>query len=185
MRKILQIILVFCYTFLFSQEKKNAVPYEIFDAIIKKRARIEGSVEIIEKPVAKFIEHHLTKIIHTKDRVFQNVYEGKVATIQLTEKERDSIISSLRKELKHIWKAGDFQYPLADTNAEGYLVHKQNTRLLFTRPIFLRNNELAVVLFGNYIPKLKYAHSDLSIYKKINGVWTVWIPISSRTDVVK
>ena len=182
---ILQFILIFSSSFLFSQEKKDAVQYGIFEDIIAKRARIEGNVEVIEKPALSIIDYHITKIVHTKDRVFQNEDESKKAIIKLTEKERDSIISALRKELQHSWKSEDFKYPLAGTNAQGYLVNKNNTRLLFTRPIFLRNNELAVVLFGNYIPKLRYAHSDLSIYKKSKGIWTVWIPISSKTDEVK
>lgn len=167
---------------MFSQENKGNTTYKILEDIIAKRAKIDGNVEVIEKPVAKIIEYHLAKIIHTKDRVFVNTDESKKASIKLTEKERDSIISALRKELKHVWKSGDFQYPLAGTNSQGYLNNKRNTRLLFTRPIFLRNSEIAVVLFGNYITKSMYAHSDLSIYKMINDVWTIWIPISSRTD---
>ena len=165
-----------------SQENKRSISYTVLNDIITERANVKGEIEIIEKPVAKIIDYHLVKVIHTKDRVFVNNDEGKKAYIKLTEKERDSIISALRKELKLSWKPNDFHYPLAGTNSNGYLVHKRITRLLLTHPIFLRNNEIAVVLFGKYNTNTTYAHSDLSIYKRTNGIWTMWIPISSRTD---
>ncbi|WP_131387659.1 hypothetical protein [Flavobacterium suncheonense] len=175
-------IVIFRGLVLLGQENRVNSSGNVLDHIIAKRANAGGEIEIIEKPVAKIIDYHLAKIIHTKDRVFVNNDEGKKASIKLTEKERDSIISALRRELKLFWKPNDFHYPLAGTNKDGYLIHKRITRLLLTHPIFLRNNEITVVLFGTYNTNTTYGHSDLAIYKKMKDVWTMWIPISSRTD---
>ncbi|MEW5675719.1 hypothetical protein ABGT15_05355 [Flavobacterium enshiense] len=182
MKSWLILVVFFQSVMVYCQEDKRNVGHSVLDDIITKRANVNGEIEIIEKPVFKIIDYHLAKIIHTKDRVFVNNDEGKKASIKLTEKERDSIISALRRELKLPWKPNDFHYPLAGTNTEGYLKHKCITRLLLTHPIFLRNNEIAVVLFGKYNTNTTYAHSDLSIYKKVENVWTMWISISSRTD---
>jgi len=176
---------LFLMAFTQSFSQINPLSEKILNDILTTRAGQYGTIEILAKPAPQLIEKHLVKLIQTKDRIFNSTEENKTETIQLTEKERDFILTSIRQQYKKEWKKDDFKnYPLSDNiNKQGYLVREDRNRtlILLSRPILIRNNKIAVVYFGQFIHQLEFAHTDISFYRIENGIWKKHICISSAT----
>jgi hypothetical protein len=177
-------IVIFMFFFLwksFGQTEK--LSNEVLNDILKNTYEY-SKPKIINKLDSASVEYHLKALIENKKRLFtEKITDSKdsIKAIFLTKDEKKYLINSIRKQYGEEWKQDDFKNYEIITNEESikYLnADSKNTLVNISNPIFLRNNEIAFVYFANYCCK-ENGHTDLTFYKKENGIWKIWVYVSS------
>lgn len=100
-------------------------------------------------------------------------------SITLSEKEIKYISNQLKKSENPNWNIDDFSNDvIANKDVQSYLSKEKNKiYFAFLKPIFIRNNEFILIRYV-YLRWGSSSGTFLGFYKKINGTWKEWIPIS-------
>ena len=156
---------------------------EIFKDLLKNTYQY-SKPRIVNKVDSVTVEYHLKRLIEKQNRTFfAEIDESKdsINGIQLTPTEKEFLIKSIRKQYKNEWKKEDFdEYQIItfDESVNYLKSSEKNTLVEISNPIFIRDNKIAFIYFANLCCG-KYGRADLSFYRKENGIWKMWISVSS------
>ena len=149
MKKIIIIILFFVFYPSFGQTEN--LSKIVLNDILKNTYSYSKPL-ITNKLDSTSVEYHLKRLIENKKGYFVS-NKNSIDKIKLTKTEQKSIITDIRKQYSSEWKKEDFENfeIINDQESLEYLKqNNKNTLVTISKPIFLRNDEIAFVFFANY-----------------------------------
>ena len=171
------VIILFIYPcFLFSQN--DSLTKQFIKDFVKEKLEL-GFDEVKLGNASNFFYEIFSKSFEDKNKHITFTNREQKDSISLSKKETEFIISELSKSENSNWNIDDFSNDIiANKDVQSYLnKEKNNIYFDFLKPIFMRNNELMLIRYV-YLRRGSSAGTFLGFYKKINGTWKQWIPIS-------
>jgi hypothetical protein len=148
--------------------------------ILKYETYKYGEISIAKKLDPKMLEIGLTTL--KEKRKYTRILKDSITeVIKLTRKERRKIIQSIREQYETEWEKEDFPENKLINYDEllSYLKKdRNNTIVMISKPVFIRNNEIAIAYFMNLCCGSINGRAQLLFFDKLNGKWRDWISIA-------
>lgn len=176
-------VLFICLNSIVYSQKSEA--NVIINQILNDRIVKIDEVQVLSKQNAELTELHLKKLRFLDSKKFISS-TNKKDQITLTQKEGKDLIDSIRSNYNSIWDKSDIKKIsiLKSDDVREFMNgdNKRNALILISKPVFIKNGEVAVVYFCNFIYMKELGYSDLCFYRKKSGIWKKWIEISRIKD---
>lgn len=184
MKKFVIILFIYPY-FLFSQS--DSLTKQFIKDILKSERYISNNQKIkIKLNYSKdslFYFHFKKTFLENEDLVYTKIQRETYLsdTIKIDRKEKKQILHFLKERKWVDWNKID-TLGFETTNEASWDIlsekFKKYAYLEIYNPIFLRNNTIAVCS-EIYLCGQDCGYTYFGFYKKINGIWKQWIPISN------
>ncbi|MES2545088.1 MAG: hypothetical protein V4548_09405 [Bacteroidota bacterium] len=170
-------ILFFLFIFSASFAQTDKLAKEVLSDIIEHRIIKEGEARVINKLLDVYLDDFIKKLKEDNGVIYDTKANFNKDSIHLSLKEREYLITAFRKQKDSIlWKKDDFSpYKIIEQKDVRAFSNRYNQHhiLDISYPLFIRNNQIALVFFE--ITTKPYAVCHLAFYRKIKGVWRSWI----------
>lgn len=136
---------------------------------------------IVSKLDTALVAYQLATLLNNEHNTFQLTLTGEERSISLTEQEKQKLVDGLRAQYRQRWERDDFQdHSLIDNeHMMPYLRDNYyNTVAIVSKPVFIRDGTIAMVFLANFCCGGTGGFAELSLYKKQQGSWERWIPLS-------
>lgn len=168
--------------------------FKVFDFFSQNESLTQELLDDVQSNTYKFVEMRVSRsciplmskrnmLLLTKDAEKQYKHWHTQQTIDLTVSERKFLTEQTRLMVGAEWKENNFEKfkLINEDEVASYMKRNDgNNYLGVSKPIFFRNNEIALMYFVNlccgYVGGGYYFYG---FYKKIDGHWKEWIPIQS------
>ena len=175
MRTLFSTILLSIYTLGFTQDDTTTLAF-LTDVI--KRKHDTSSIFYTDKVDAGMYDYMMkTSLIK---RTIKDIGKATNDQFTLTSEEITYIKQHLVKAKNKVWKEYLFinSIRIPSDSMHSFLIQNRNKDLyLFSKPIFIRNNSVALFYVANLCCGGIYGPVDLSFYRKNGKLWQRWIRI--------
>jgi hypothetical protein len=174
-KKFIIILIIYPY-FLFSQN--DSLTKQFVNDFVKEKLKL-GFDEVKLGNADNFFTEIFSRSFGNKRNHITFKNREQKDSISLSKKEAEFITSELNKSENPNWNIDDFSNDvITKKDIQSYLnKEKNNIYFAFLKPIFMRDNEFMLIRYV-YLRWGSSAGTFLGFYKKINGTWKEWIPIS-------
>ncbi|NUY82752.1 hypothetical protein HUK80_17750 [Flavobacterium sp. MAH-1] len=153
----------------------------IIDNLLKDGSYGDGELRIIPKLEKKIVEFELENLKNNKE-FFSPI--DKSDRISITKEEQKKIIQEIQMQYgktldtklfsSNKWISIDYIKSYLEEKTE---YNNSNRVMMISKPVYIRNNTICVVYFMHLCCG-SGGQTSLWFYKKENGNWDKWIPIS-------
>ena len=177
--KIYILFLVFCQTMTSQTTESKKIFWDIVD--YKLNPNNHSDIGYLDKVDFKMLDYHLSKI--KSDSTFKYFANGieKNDSIILSLSEKEYLIAELSSSKNFSWNLTDKKKlrKIEQENILEFLKADRKRELkIISKPIFIKNNKVACVFSAHLCCGEINGYVNISFYKKTNGKWKPWIPIS-------
>jgi len=151
------------------------------DLINEQLMSYEGETRISTSIDSAWMEYNLERFFDTKENALKFRSSSNNDSIILTNSERDLIILFFRngENLKLTDNSTEFTI-VEENQAISHLKSNYGNQVVYiSKPLFIRNESLAIAFFANLCCGQIYGYVNFSFYRKENEIWKRWIDISS------
>jgi hypothetical protein len=180
MKNILYIlILVFCQTMTSQTTESEKIFWDLID--YKLYPDKYSDVGYLDKIDVGTLEYHLSNIKKDSTLIYYDNRIKKNDSIVLSLGEKEYLISELSSSENYSWNLAD-KKKLIKVEQENILeflkADKKRELKIISKPIFIRNEKVACVFSVHLCCGHIYGYVSIALYKKTNGKWERWIPMS-------
>ncbi|MDG5493271.1 hypothetical protein [Psychroserpens sp. SPM9] len=173
------LILVFSHTMTSQTSESEKIFWDLID--YKLYPEKFSDVGYLKKVDFGMLSYHLANFEKDSILTYYQYKNKKTDSITLTKNEKEFLISELKSSENYTWNlANAKKLILVEENSElEFLKADKNRELkIISKPIFIRNGKVTCVFSVHLCCGHIYGYVSLSLYKKINGKWERWIPLS-------
>lgn len=147
--------------------------------ISNQKLILDSETKIANNIDSSWIEYHLIELKDSSEKFLTNINNKDTITLSIIEMEL--IISFFRNQENLKFSNKQSRYSLIDKDeVNDYLKSKKSNQVLYiSKPLFIRNNEYAIIFYSTLCCGGIYGQASLSLYKLINNNWTKMTDISS------
>ncbi len=180
MKNLLYIlVLVFSQTMASQTTESEKIFWDLIDH--KLNPDKYSDVGYLNKVDFGMLKYHLSNIKKDSALVYYDNRIKKNDSIILSVEEKEYLISELSTSENYSWNLAE-QKKLIKVQQKNVLeflnADKKRELKIISKPIFIRNEKIAC-LFGVYLCCGHiYGYASISLYKKNDGKWERWIPMS-------
>lgn len=161
----------------------NDLAKEVITDIIEHRPFRKGEMKFMSTITCTHLDDFRYKLVENKGIVYDQKAIFNKDSIHLTLKEKEYLTTAFKNQTDTlVWKEENLKpYQIISNQKEisSFLRKTNNILVEISNPLFIRNNEIALVFFRyNSFYNENASNNNvcnLSLYKKIKGVWRSWI----------
>lgn len=176
-------IIYFLFLFQYSIAQEFIENQKLIKTLLEDDSYGDGKLRIISNINKKFINRKLYSL--KRHNTFEN--QKLKYKIIISNSEKRKIIRGLKKSFTLTQLQNDFKEYEFITSEESSIFLKQNSTyqhsnriMLFSKPVYIRNNEYAIIYFL-HMCCIDGGNDSIWIYKIVDGNWQKWVPISQSS----
>ena len=178
--KSLLIIFLLVSQFILAQDEIENVFLDVIDYRLYPNTC--SQIGYLTKVPKGMLDYHLDIIRKNPSLTYYRI-EGKQIkdSITLNAKEKAYILSEFEASKGYVWEfqENNEQKEVEETRMLEFLKDDPNRELkVVSKPVFIRNKSLVCLLSTHLCCGEINGYSSISIYRKLDGKWEQWIPLT-------
>jgi hypothetical protein len=182
MKNILYILLlIFSQTVISQTDESEKVFWDLIDYKLYPDKNVKSDVGYLNKGDIGMFPRYLNYVKKDSTLTYYDNRIKKNDSIVFSIEEKEYLISELSESENYSWNLKD-QKELIKVEQKNVLeflkADKTRELKIISKPIFIRNKEIVCLYSVHLCCGHIYGYVSLSLYKKVNGKWKRWIPLS-------